>query len=357
MNKWLFIDNLLSGFSAQIGIDIGTANTPVYLRGLGICFREPSYVAVNNSTNKVISVGEYAKSMYGRTPEHISVIRPLREGVIANFEIAYEMLKNLLSKVRRFDHRLIAPRVVIGIPSDVTQVEQRAVKEAALHAGARSAYLVEQPFAAALGAGLPVKDAKGSIVVDIGGGTTEVAVISLGGIVKSLSLKIAGDIMDDTILNYVKRAHNLLIGERTSEEIKISIGSAFPLNSELLVSVRGRDLFSGLPRMVQINSAEIREALREPVERIIEGIRSTLEQTPPELIGDIVDRGIVLTGGGAQLTGLDILCTKVTGVKTVMADDPINCVAIGTGKLFEDRALLHRIVTVGVHRREEEETA
>lgn len=351
--KWLFADDVMSLFSAQIGIDLGTANTPVFVRGHGICLREPSYVAVNNNTGRVITVGEAAKAMYGRAPTYISVIRPLRDGVIANFGIAYEMLKNLLAKARR-DHSIIGPRVVVGIPSDVTQVEQRAVREAALLAGARTAYLVEQPFAAAVGAGLPVKEAVGSMVVDIGGGTTEVAVIALGGIVKSHSLRIAGDEMDEAILNYVKRVHGLLIGERTAEEIKIRIGSAYSLQEELMVSIRGRDIFTGLPRVMQINSAEIRTALAEQVNRIMEAVRSTLEQTPPELVGDIIEHGIVLTGGGSLLAGLELLCQEITGVKTIRAEDPINCVARGTGKLLEDRELLYRIATKGVYKKERE---
>lgn len=351
--KWSFMDDILSRVSAQIGIDLGTANTPVFVRGKGICAREPSYVAVNIKTGKVIAAGQKAKSMYGKTPANISVIRPLRDGVIANFEIAHEMIKYLLVKVLQ-EHVIIGPRVIIGTPSDVTPVEQRAIKEAAIYAGARSAYLVEQPFAAAIGAGLPVKEAKGSMVVDIGGGTTEIAVISLGGIVKSQSLRIAGDELDEAVLNYMKKAHSLLIGERTAEDIKIRIGSAYPLKEDLVVTVKGRDLFSGLPRTIEINSREIREAISEPINRIMEGVRGTLEQTPPELVGDIMERGILLTGGGSLIAGLTELCSKVTGVKAIRAEDPINCVARGTGLLFEDKDLLHRIVILGVHKREDE---
>lgn len=351
--RFLFIDDLLSYVTEGIGIDLGTANTPVYVQKKGIRLREPSYVAINNDTGKVVAVGAEAKAMYGRTPSHIQVIRPLRDGVIANFEVAYEMIKNLLSRVCS-PRDLIGPRVLVGVPSNVTQVERRAVREAALHAGARRAYLVEQPLAAAIGAGLPVLEPTGSMVVDIGGGTTEVAVIALGGIVRSFSLRVAGDEMDETILNYVKKSYNLLIGERTAEEIKTTIGSVLAAKEEKSITVRGRDLFTGLPKAQRITSGEIREALWEPVGAIVEAIHSTLEETPPELIGDIMERGIVLTGGGALLGGLDRLLSEATGVPVVMANDPMSCVALGTGVLLEDPSLLKSVVLMRDHKREDE---
>jgi rod shape-determining protein MreB len=338
--------NLLNGFGPCVGIDLGTSNTPIFVRGKGIVFSEPSYVAVNNNTGKVIAVGKEAKEMLGRTPAHISVIRPLRDGVIANFEIAYEMLKHLLQRAVP-NVRFLSPRVIIGIPSDCTPVERRAVEEAAFHAGGRKVLLAAQPFLAAIGAKLPVKEAVGSMVVDIGGGTAEIAIMSLGGIVSCQSLRVAGDKMDEAINAYIKKNYSLVIGERTAEEIKIKIGSVSPKVQEKTLEIRGRDVFSGLPRSQIVTNHDVREALLEPISAIIDAVRGTLERSPPELIADIMQNGIAVAGGGALLDGLPQLIQEATGVPCWVPEDPIHAVALGAGMLFEDYTFLKEIAARG----------
>jgi rod shape-determining protein MreB len=321
-------------FSQDMGIDLGTANTLVHVRGRGVVLREPSVVAIDQDNNSVRSVGEDAKQMVGRTPSHIVAVRPLRDGVIADFDITQRMLQHFIRKVHR--GRVFAfPRIMVGIPSGITEVERRAVIEAAISAGARDARTIEEPMAAAIGAGLPVSEPTGSMIVDIGGGTTEVAVISLGGIVTSRSLRVAGDEIDEAIIAYVRRTFNMLIGERTSEQLKISIGSAYALPEEISYEIKGRDLVNGLPRSVRINSAELREAIQDPVREIVETVKATLEQSPPELSADIMERGIVLAGGGALLRGLDQLLSHETQIPVHIADDPLTCVALGTGETVE----------------------
>lgn len=338
--KWNFWGN----FSQDIGIDLGTANTLVHLKGKGIVLREPSVVAVRKDSGEVLAVGSDAKSMIGRTPGNIVAIRPLKDGVIADFEVTQAMLKYFINKARQ-GSKLSKPRVVVGVPSGVTEVEKRAVIDAAVQAGARSAYLIEEPMAAAIGAGLPVEEATGSMVVDIGGGTTEIAVISLGGIVTSCSLRVAGDAMDYAIINYIKQKYKLMIGERTAEEIKVSIGTALvDENNDKEFEIRGRDLVAGLPQTRTIKSSEIQEALLDPVKKIIDVVKSTLENTPPELAADILDRGIVLTGGGALLNNLDKLLSKETGMPVIIADDPLSCVGEGTGKSLENISLLNNVI-------------
>jgi len=331
-----------------MGIDLGTANTLVFVRGKGIVLREPSVVAIQQGNRNVaLAVGEEAKQMLGRTPGNIIAIRPLMDGVIADFEVAETMLKHFIMKVHE-RQGVFRPRMVIGIPSGVTGVERRAVMDAALQAGAREVYLIEEPMAAAIGAGLPVSEPMGSMIVDIGGGTTEVAVISLGGIVVSKSVRIAGDELSDAVAQYMKKVHNLSIGERTAEEIKIRLGSAYPLPEELKMEVRGLNQVSGLPRTVTITSNEIREALLEPVNTIVEAVRDTLEKCPPELAADIIDRGIVLAGGGALLQGLDELISHDTEVPVHIADDPLSCVVLGTGRVLEEFDKLKRVLGSGV---------
>jgi rod shape-determining protein MreB len=335
---------LLGLFSYDMGIDLGTANTLVTVRGKGIVLREPSVVALDTDTNVVKAVGLEAKRMIGRTPSHIVAVRPLKDGVIADFDMTREMLMYFIRKVHK-RRSLFAPRVVIGIPSGITEVEERAVKEGAYMAGARRAWVIEEPMAAAIGAGLPVGEPVGCMIVDIGGGTTEVAVISLGGIVTSRSIRIAGDELDESIMNYMRRTYNLLIGERTAEEIKITIGSAYPLDKEDARQVRGRDLVSGLPGSVMVTSTEIREAIGEDVSAIVEAVKSTFETTPPELAADIMERGIYLAGGGGQLRGLDRLLSVETGMPVHIADDPLTCVVVGTGKVLEEYTLHHKLLT------------
>lgn len=327
------LSRLLGRFTRDLGIDLGTATTLVHAKGKGILLREPSVVAIDSETQKVLAVGEQAKRMLGRTPASIVAIRPLKDGVIADFDQTEKMLQYYISKVSR--HPWIA-RVVVGIPSGVTEVERNAVFQATLKAGAREAYVIEEPMAAAIGAGLPVDEPTGSMVVDVGGGTTEVAVISLAGIVASRSIRVAGDEIDEAIAAYIRRAYNLFVGERTSEQVKIEIGSAFPLEQELEMEVRGRDLITGLPRSSTINSEEIRQAISEPVNAIVEAVKQTLESTPPELAADIMNRGIMLCGGGALLRGLDKLISRETGMPVVIANDPTSCVVIGTGKVLEE---------------------
>jgi rod shape-determining protein MreB len=325
---------LLGRFSQDMGIDLGTANTLVHVAGRGIVLREPSVVAIDRENNSVRAVGDEAKQMVGRTPGHIVAIRPLKDGVIADFEITQRMLEHFIHRVHR-GRRFAFPRVMVGIPSGITEVEKRAVIEAAMTAGAREARTIEEPMAAAIGAGLPVCEPTGSMMVDIGGGTTEVAVISLGGIVTCRSLRIAGDEIDESILAYVRRTFNMLIGERTAEFLKFEIGSAYALPEEISCEIKGRDLISGLPRSVRINSAELREAIKEPVSEIVEAVKTTLEQSPPELSADVMERGIVLAGGGALLRGLDQLLAHETCIPVHIAEDPLTCVALGTGETVE----------------------
>ncbi len=321
-------------FSHDMGIDLGTANTLVYVKGQGIVLSEPSVVARNLETGKTIAVGIEGKSMIGRTPGNIVAIRPMKDGVIADFEITEQMLRHFITKVHN-NRALVMPRVAICVPSGITQVEKRAVTESALLAGAKQVHIIEEPMAAAIGAGLPVGEPEGCMIVDIGGGTTEVAVIALGGIVFCKSVRVAGDEMDQSIIQHLKRTYNMVIGERTAEDIKINIGSAFPLKDELEMQVKGRDQVMGLPKVLTITSEEIREALREPISAIVDGVRVTLERTPPELSADIMDRGVVLAGGGALVRGLDQLLAKETGLHVTVAEDPLTAVVLGTGKFLE----------------------
>jgi rod shape-determining protein MreB len=332
---------LFGNGSRDMGIDLGTANTLVFMKGKGIILREPSVVAIEKMSRKVLAVGEEAKKMIGRTPGNIIAIRPLKDGVIADFDITQEMLKYFIQKATQ-KKSIFQPRVVVCIPSGVTEVEKRAVEEATIQAGAKEAYLIEEPMAAAIGAGLPVHEPTGSMVVDIGGGTSEVAVISLGGIVASISIRVGGDELDNYIINYVKKEYNLMIGERTAEEVKITIGSAVKDKTLGSMDIRGRDLVSGLPRTINVSSEEIHEALKEPVTSIIDAIKATLEKTPPELAADVMEYGIMLTGGGALLHGLDVLTNRETGILTRIADSPLDCVALGTGKALESIELLKR---------------
>ncbi len=331
-------------FSKDMGMDLGTANSLVYVKGKGIVIREPSVVAIQKDTGQVLAVGEDAKRMIGRTPGNIVAIRPLRDGVIADFDVTQNMIKYFISKALRGRTFLVRPRVVVGVPSGVTAVEERAVREAALQAGAREAYLIEEPMAAAIGSGLPVHEPTGNMIVDIGGGTTEVAVISLGGVVVSRSIRIASDEMDDAIISHVKRTYNLMIGERTAEQIKIQIGTAYPIEPMETDEVRGRDLVSGLPKTVKITSVEIYKALSEPVSSIIEAIKATLEHTPPELAADIMDRGIVMAGGGSLLRGLDRLVSEETGMPVHLADEPLLAVAYGAGRVLENIDVLRKVL-------------
>ena len=337
-------DNVLGFFSNDIGIDLGTANTLVYVKDHGIVLREPSVVAVQQGTNKVLAVGDEAKRMLGRTPGNIVAIRPLKDGVIADFEVTEAMLRHFISKVHN-RRRMVRPRVVIAVPSGITEVEKRAVKDSATHAGAREVYLIEEPMAAAIGCGLPVQDAAGNMIVDIGGGTTEVALISLSGIVFSRSVRVAGDELDEAVIHYMKRAYNLMIGERTAEEIKIRIGSAYPMEKELTMEVKGRDLVAGLPKTITITSQEVREAVMEPVSTIVDSVRITLERCPPELSADLVDRGLVLAGGGALLRGLDKLLQEETGLPVHVAEDPLSAVAEGTGRALQELRFLKAVAS------------
>ncbi|SEJ91210.1 rod shape-determining protein MreB [Propionispira arboris] len=335
--------NLFGGLSHDMGIDLGTANTLVHVKGKGIMLREPSVVAIQRDNGEVLAVGEEAKQMIGRTPGNIVAVRPMKDGVIADFDVTQAMLKYFIRKAMN-TKSFVRPRVVIGVPSGVTEVEKRAVVDAAMQAGAREAYLIEEPMAAAIGAGLPVEEAMGSMVVDIGGGTTEIAVISLGGIVTSRSIRIGGDEMDDAISQYIKKTYNLMIGERTSEAIKIEIGSAIVPTGDASMDIRGRDLVSGLPKTLTIKSSEIKEALSEPIQKIIEAVKGTLEKTPPELAADVMDHGIMMTGGGALLRNLDKLLSHETGMPVLVAEDALSCVGEGTGKSLESIELLKRVV-------------
>lgn len=335
-------------FSKHLGIDLGTANTLVHLKGKGIVLREPTVVAIHNRSRRVIAVGNDAKLMMGRTPASISVIRPLKDGVIADFGITQDMMKVFIKKACKSTF-FGKPTVIICVPSGVTEVEKKAVLEATEKAGAKEALLIEEPKAAALGANLPIEEPSGCMVVDIGGGTSEVAVLSLGGIVTTESLRVAGDDFDEAIINYLKKEHNLLIGERTAEEIKLTIGAAYPKSQEEVMEVRGRDMLTGLPKNVDISSSEVVDAIREPVGTIIDSIKYTLEKTPPELASDIMERGIYLTGGGAMLSGLDKIIRLETGIPVFVAENPLDCVALGTAKVVEsmDNEEVRRLLVNG----------
>ncbi len=336
--------SLLAGFfSNDLAIDLGTANTLVYVRGEGIVMNEPSFVAIHLADHSVLAVGHEAKAMLGRTPGNITAIRPLKHGVIADFDVTEKMLHYFIRKVQR-RRTLVRPRIVIAVPSGITQVEKRAVRDSAVQAGALEVYLMEQPTAAAIGAGLPIQEPGGHMIVDVGGGTTEVAVISLAGIVYAQSVRIAGDEMDEAIVQYIRKHYNLLVGERRAEEIKIKLGSAYPIGGErLTMEVKGRDLIDGIPKTIVVTDEEVREALREPVLAIVDAVRRCLERTPPELAADIVDKGIVLTGGGALLRGLDQLLRQETALPIAVADDPLSCVALGTGQALDQLDLLKKV--------------
>jgi len=332
-------NRLMGAFSNDLGIDLGTANTLVYAKGRGIVSSEPSVVAVDTEKHRVRAVGQEAKSMLGRTPGTIRAVRPLRDGVIADFEIAEAMLRSFIQKAHNRS-TFLRPRIVISVPSGITEVEKRAVRESALSASAREVYLIEEPMAAAIGAGLPITEPSGNMIVDIGGGTTEVAVISLAGIVNSNSVRVGGDKMDEAILNYVKRKFNLLIGERTAERIKIEIGSAYPVDEPKSMIVKGRDLVAGVPKTLEINTEDVREALVEPVNAIVEATKVVLERTPPELAADIADKGIVLSGGGALIQNLDLLLREETGLPIMLAEDPFTAVVMGCGRCLDEIDLL-----------------
>ncbi|MBP7867162.1 MAG: rod shape-determining protein [Acidobacteria bacterium] len=336
--------SLFSFFSNDLAIDLGTANTVVYAKNKGIVLNEPSIVAINKLTNRVEAVGREAKEMLGRTPGNIVAIRPMKDGVIADFDTTEQMLKYFIKKAHNREH-LVSPRVVIGVPSEITQVEKRAVRESAFRAKVNEVYLVEEPMAAAIGAGLPITEPSGSMIVDIGGGTTDIAVISLSGIVYSRTIKVAGDEMDEAIIQYIKRRHNLLIGERTSEQIKMQVGSAYPLEKPISMTIKGRNLIDGIPKNLEITDEEIREALSDCTATILNALRVALERTPPELSADIVDRGIMLTGGGALLKNLDRRIMEETKLPVFIADNPLFSVALGTGKMLSDFNLLKKVAS------------
>nr|WP_286184200.1 rod shape-determining protein [Clostridium sp. CCUG 7971] len=333
----------------DMGIDLGTANTLVYIKGQGIVVREPSVVAIRDDSKEVLAVGEEAKRMIGRTPGNIVAIRPMKDGVIADFDVTQSMLSYFIQKAAA-KKGVVSPRIAICVPFGVTEVEKRAIEEAARQAGARDAYLIEEPMAAAIGAGLRVEEPEGNMVVDIGGGTTEIAIISLGGIVTAKSIRIGGDEFDESIVSYVKKEYNLAIGERTAEDVKINIGSTFKDDQETNMQIRGRDLISGLPKTVEINSTEVRGALKEPINSIVDAIKSTLEKTPPELASDIMENGIMLTGGGALLRGLDKLVKQETGMPVQIAEDPLDCVALGTGKSVEDQEIFEKVLMMNARK-------
>jgi rod shape-determining protein MreB len=333
-------------FSKDLGIDLGTANTLVFVKGKGITVREPSVVAIEVGKNNVLAVGDKAKEMIGRTPSNIVAIRPLKDGVISDFNVTQKMLKYFISRALGSESPFARPRVVISVPSGVTPVEERAVKEAAMAAGAKDPIIMEEPMAAAIGAGLPVSEPTGNMIVDIGGGTTEVAVISLGGIVTSRSIRVAGDEMDEAIVAHIKRTYNLMIGYRTAEDIKEKIGAAYQTPKMITYLVRGRDLLTGLPKTIEITSEEIQEALQEPIMAIVEAVKSCLEKTPPELAADIMDRGIMMAGGGSLLRNLDRLIADQTGISVHLAEDPLSCVALGTGDVIENSEVLRKIAAL-----------
>jgi len=336
------VPSLLRYFSDDLAIDLGTANTLVFTRKDGIVVREPSVVVINKLTNKIEAVGNEAKEMLGRTPGNIESVRPMKDGVIADFDITEQMLKYFIAKAHG-GRRWVRPRIVIGVPSEITPVEKRAVRDSAEQAGASEVFLVEQAMMAAIGAGLPITEPSGNMIVDIGGGTTDIAVISLAGAVDSRSLKVAGNELDDAIINYLKRNHNLLIGERTAERIKFELGSAFPLKEELKMEIKGRDLVAGVPKELEITDSEVREALAEPIASIVDAVRQSLERTPPELSADIMDKGIVLSGGGALIRSLDQRLREETGLPVVVSDDPLCSVVLGTGRVLEDINLLRKV--------------
>jgi rod shape-determining protein MreB len=332
------------GFGQDIGIDLGTATVLVYIKGKGIVLREPSVVAIDKNTNKLLAVGEEARRMLGRTPGNIIAIRPLKEGVISDYDITERMLKYFINKVSGGKFlNLFKPRIMVCVPSGVTEVEKRAVIDAAMQAGARKTYLIEEPIAAAIGAGIDISKACGSMVVDIGGGTTDIAVMSLGGTVVSASIKVAGDKFDEAIVRYMRKKHSVMIGERTAEELKINVGTVFPRIQEVTMDIRGRNLISGLPKTITITSTEMMEALEEPISSVVEAVHSVLERTPPELAADISDRGIVMTGGGSLVYGLDKLLQDKTGIDVIIADDAISCVALGTGKALDNIEVIEQI--------------
>ncbi|MGH2700391.1 MAG: rod shape-determining protein [Actinomycetota bacterium] len=337
------MDSLFQMIGRDMAVDLGTANTLVYVRGRGIVLNEPSVVAINTKTGAILAVGSEAKQMIGRTPAHIVAIRPLKDGVIADFDVTEKMLRYFIQKVHRRSF-LAKPRCVVCVPSGITGVEQRAVEEATISAGARSAFIIEEPMAAAIGAGLPVHEPTGNMIVDVGGGTTEVAVVSLGGIVTSQSIRIGGDELDESIVNYVKKEYSLMLGERTSEEIKMAIASAFPMPEETNAEIRGRDLVTGLPKTIVISAEEIRRAIEEPVNQIVDAVKNTLDKCPPELAADIMDKGIVLAGGGSMLKGLDERLKHETGMPIHIAEDPLFAVAIGSGKCLEEFESLKRVL-------------
>ncbi len=330
-------------FSNDLAIDLGTANTLVNVKGEGIVLREPSVVALNSLTNEVQAVGMEAKQMLGRAPGSIVAIRPMKDGVIAHFEVTEKMIRHFIQKVHNNRKTLVRPRVVIAVPSGITQVEKRAVRDSAESAGAREVFLIEEPMAAAIGVDLPVQEPTGNMIIDIGGGTTEVAIISMSGIVYSKSIRIAGDEMDEAIVNYIKRKYNLLVGERTAEEVKINIGSAYPMEKRMTMEVKGRDLVAGIPKTLIISDEEIREALTETFGTIVEAVKIALERTPPELAADIVDKGVVVAGGGSLIKGLDILLKEATGLPITLAEDPLSAVALGAGKVLMDPKLLKKV--------------
>jgi rod shape-determining protein MreB len=337
------MSNAMTFLGRDMAVDLGTANTLVYVRGRGIVLNEPSVVALNTNNGQVVAVGVEAKRMIGRTPGNIVAVRPLKDGVIADFDVTERMLRYFIQKVHKRT-RMAKPRIVVAVPSGITGVEQSAVKEAGHQAGARKVYIIEEPMAAAIGAGLPVNEPTGNMVVDIGGGTSEVAVISLGGIVTSQSIRIGGDELDQAIITFGKKEHSLMLGERTAEEIKLALGSAFPAKEEPHAEIRGRDLVSGLPKTILISAAEVRRAIDEPINLIIDAVKSTLDKCPPELAGDVMDRGIALTGGGALLRGLDQRIREETGMPVHIADSPLDSVVLGTGKCVEDFDTLRQVL-------------
>ena len=343
------MSNALTFLGRDMAVDLGTANTLVYVRGRGIVLNEPSVVALNTNNGQIVAVGVEAKRMIGRTPGNIVAVRPLKDGVIADFDVTERMLRYFIQKVHRRTH-LAKPRLVVAVPSGITGVEQSAVKEAGHQAGARRVYIIEEPMAAAIGAGLPIHEPTGNMVVDIGGGTTEVAVISLGGIVTSQSIRIGGDELDQAIITFGKKEYSLMLGERTAEEIKMALGSAFPAEDEPHAEIRGRDLVSGLPKTVVISAAEVRKAVEEPVNLIVDAIKNTLDKCPPELAGDVMDRGIALTGGGALLRGLESRIREETGMPVQVADNPLDSVVLGTGKCVEDFETLRQVLVPDTRR-------
>jgi len=338
----MFFSSILNPFSHDIAIDLGTANTLIYVKSKGVVCSEPSVVAINRDTKEVLAIGSEAKSMLGRTPANIIAIRPMRDGVIADFEITEKMLRFYIQKVHN-RRSMVRPRIVISVPSGVTQVERRAVKDSAIQAGAREVYVIEEPMAAAIGAGLPIQEPAGNLIVDIGGGTTEVAVISLSGIVYSTSIRVGGDEMDEAIVEYIRNKHNILIGISSAENIKIKIGSAFLMDHEMSVEIKGRDRVEGIPKIAEISDKEIREAISRSVDVIINAIKSALEKTPPELSADIIDRGIVLAGGGALLKGLDKKISKEIGLPVIVTEDPLTAVARGAGKVIDELKVLRKV--------------